>query len=86
MAFFAIPKLMIRRVGDHEAKSAVRASELGDGTLEAGTVSEVMREIDQFLKKPGDLITMNHKIRANNEIGMYDGSKVAIERALERAN
>ena len=34
LAFYPVPKLMIRRVGDHEAYSALRASELGDGTLE----------------------------------------------------
>ena len=85
MAFYAVPKLMIRRVGDHEAKSAVRAAEVGDGTLEAGTISESMQDIHQFLKKPGDLITMNKMIQKNNKIGMYDGAKLAVERALERA-
>ena len=29
-----VPKLHIRRVGAHEAHSAVRAQELGDGTVE----------------------------------------------------
>ena len=85
MAFYAVPKLMIRRVGDHEAKSAVRASEVGEGTLEAATVPEVMTEIRQFFSKPGDLITMNQMIRKNNELGMYDGAKIAVDRALERA-
>jgi len=86
MAFFAVPKLMVRRVGDHEAKSAVRAAEVGEGTLEAETVPEVMKEIEQFFNKPGDLITMNKMIRKNHEMGMYDGAKIAVERALERAN
>lgn len=85
LAFYAVPKLMIRRVGDHEAKSAVRAAEVGEGTLEAGTVDEVMEEIRQFLSKPSDLITMNKMIRKNNEVGMYDGAKVAVEKALARA-
>ena len=85
MAFFAVPKLMVRRVGDHEAKSAVRAAEVGEGTLEAATVPEVMAEIRQFFSKPGDLITMNKMIRKNNEMGMYDGAKIAVERAMGRA-
>lgn len=86
MAFFAVPKLMIRRVGDHEAKSAVRAAEVGEGTLEAGTVPDVMKEIGQFLAKPSDLITMNKMIRKNHEMGMYNGAKIAVERAMERAS
>jgi vacuolar-type H+-ATPase subunit E/Vma4 len=85
MAFYAVPKLMIRRVGDHEAKSAIRAAEVEDGTLEAETIEEIMKEINQFLTKPGDLITMNRVIQSNNEIGMYNGAKIAVERALERA-
>ena len=33
-SFAEVPKLHIRRVGAHEAHSAVRAQELGDGTVE----------------------------------------------------
>ena len=40
LAFACLPKLHIRRVGDHEADSARRAAELGDGTLEAREVEE----------------------------------------------
>ena len=86
MAFYAVPKLMVRRVGDHEAKSAVRAAEVGEGTLEAETIPEVMAEIRQFFDKPGDLITMNKMIQKNNEVGMYDGAKMAVQLALERAS
>ena len=46
LAFYPVPKLMIRRVGDHEAYSALRASELGDGTLE-------VRELHRALKQLG---------------------------------
>jgi hypothetical protein len=85
MAFYCIPKLMIRRVGDHEQKSAYRTAELGDGTLEARTIDDAMKEINQFLKTPSALISMNEAIEKNNRIGIYDGSKIAVEKALERA-
>lgn len=85
MAFYAVPKLMIRRVGDHEGPSAVRAAEVGEGTLEAATVEQVMQEIHQFFRKPADLITMNEMIRKNHQVGMYDGAKIAVQRALEMA-
>jgi len=32
------------------------------------------------------LINMNKAVQRNNEIGIYNGSKIAIERALERAD
>ena len=85
LAFYPIPKLMIRRVGDHEAYSALRASELGDGTLEARTLDVCLRYVDLFLE--AELLTsMNEAIIKNNSIGVYDGCKNAIRIALERAN
>jgi hypothetical protein len=84
MAFYSVPKLMIRRVGDHEQKSATRSAELGDGTLEARTIPEIMKNIHQFLDTPRVLINMNHAIERNSKIGIYDGLKNAVERALER--
>uniref|UniRef100_A0A7S1ZJM2 Uncharacterized protein n=1 Tax=Ditylum brightwellii TaxID=49249 RepID=A0A7S1ZJM2_9STRA len=84
LAFYPIPKLMIRRVGDHEEYSALRASELGDGTLEARTVKVSLRYVDLFLETEL-LVTMNEAIVKNNEMGIYDGCKNAIKIALERA-
>jgi len=86
MAFWAVPKLTIHRVGDHEQKSAYRAAELGDGTLEARTIEEIYHYMEMFINMPSVLINMNKSIKKNNDIGIYDGSKIAIERALERAD
>lgn len=84
LAFYPIPKLMIRRVGDHEAYSAIRANELGDGTLEARTIEMVLRYVEVFFETEM-LVTMNESIVANNKIGLYDGCKNAVKIALERA-
>ena len=37
-----VPKLNIRRVGDHEAYSALRSSEVGDGSLEVREADEAV--------------------------------------------
>lgn len=79
LAFYCLPKLHIRRVGDHEADSAKRASECGDGTLEAREVSDAMKYVDLFLKQSDFLVQMNQAIIRNNEIGIYDGCKKAVE-------
>jgi hypothetical protein len=84
LAFYPIPKLMIRRVGDHELYSALRASELGDGTLEAREVEDALKYIDLFLK-PELLTSMNMCIIKNNSMGIYNGCKNAVRIALERA-
>ncbi len=49
--FYPIPKLMIRRVGDHEQFSALRANELGDGTLEAREIEDCLEYVELFMKK-----------------------------------
>ena len=72
LAFYPIPKLMIRRVGDHEAYSALRASELGDGTLEVREVPEAVTYVKLFMNT-GLLDVMNKSIEDNNKIGLYDG-------------
>lgn len=75
---------MIRRVGDHEAYSALRASELGDGTLELREVPVAMRYVKLMLTT--NLIeVMCKSIEDNNKIGIYDGCKNAMRLALERA-
>ena len=85
LAFYPIPKLMIRRVGDHEAYSALRASELGDGTLEVREVPLAIKYVNLFLTT-NLLEVMNKSINDNNKIGLYDGCKNAMRLALERAD
>ena len=75
---------MIRRVGDHEAYSALRASELGDGTLEVREVPLAVKYVNLFLTT-NLLEVMNKSINDNNKIGLYDGCKNAMRLALERA-
>jgi len=85
LAFYPVPKMMIRRVGDHEEFSARRASEVGDGTLELREVPDAMAYIDTILSS-GDLLQqMNKAIKVNKVNGIYDGCKNAVELALELA-
>lgn len=85
LAFYPVPKLMIRRVGDHEQYSALRAAELGDGTLEAREIEDAMTYVNLMIDKPDLLVQMNNSIIKNAEIGVYDGCKNAVRIALERA-
>jgi hypothetical protein len=85
LAFYCIPKLHIRRVGDHEAASAKRSSELGDGTLEARELEDALAYLDLFLESPDLLVSMNTAIINNNTIGTYDGCRKAVELSAKRA-
>mmetsp|Transcript_19532 Transcript_19532/g.27446 ORF Transcript_19532/g.27446 Transcript_19532/m.27446 type:complete len:571 (-) Transcript_19532:192-1904(-) len=86
LAFYPIPKLSIRRVGDHEQFSANRAVEIGDGTPEARTVDDAMHWIN-LLSKSGELFSqMNDCVLRNHSIGLYNGSKRAVEIARKMAS
>jgi hypothetical protein len=85
LAFYPVPKLMIRRVGDHEQYSALRAAELGDGTLESREIEDCMRYMDLFVNSHELLEQMNESIMKNNKEGIYDGCRNAVKIALERA-
>ena len=84
LAFYPIPKLNIRRVGDHEAYSALRASELGDGTLEARELDDAMAYVNLFVRGPELLTQFNQSIMVNGAAGLYNGCKVAVECALKK--
>lgn len=84
LAFYCLPKLHIRRVGDHEAQSASRASECGDGTVEAREVSDAMDYVDLFLRQKDFLVSMNEAIIKNNHIGIYNGCKKAVEMCVSK--
>jgi hypothetical protein len=85
LAFYPVPKFMIRRVGDHEALSAGRASEMGDGTLELREVPDAMAYLKKIDESPALLETMNGCIVKNKAAGIYDGCKRAVELAAELA-
>jgi hypothetical protein len=81
LAFYPVPKLNIRRVGDHEAYSALRSSEAGDGSLEVREAGEAVEWVQMMRQRKGILETMNTCIMKNAKEGMYDGCKVAVELA-----
>ena len=80
-----MPKLHIRRVGDHEADSARRAAECGDGTLETREVADAMEYVHLFLNQADFLVNMNKAIMQNDEIGIYDGCKNAVEMCVAKS-
>lgn len=83
LAFVPVPKLHIRRVGDHEARSARRSAELGDGTLECRTVADA-EAMTRMMTEDSSLIrAMNESIIGNAARGTYDGSRRAVEYALD---
>eukprot|EP00908_Phaeocystis_cordata_P022932 Transcript_535.p1 GENE.Transcript_535~~Transcript_535.p1 ORF type:complete len:221 (+),score=115.18 Transcript_535:909-1571(+) len=82
LAFVPAPKLLIRRVGAHEAASAVRAAELGDATAELRTVEDFAKTL--HLVETTDLLSqMNRAVLANED--HYMGCK-RICQSLQHSN
>jgi hypothetical protein len=83
LAFAPIPKLHIRRVGRHEAASAQRSAELGDGTLEQRSVSAAAAMARELVTQPERRRVMNQRILALAAGGVYAGARRAVELAGE---
>jgi len=82
LAFFPIPKLHIRRVGNHEAASAMRAAELGDGTPECRKVAHALETVDRLCLQRHPFVRMCRAVAVQAERGVYQGSKQAVIRAM----
>jgi hypothetical protein len=85
LAFYPVPKLLIKRVGGHEAWGAVRAAEVGDGTIECGTVGMTLQMLELMLNSDEILTMLCNNIIKANKIGLYNGDYKVVELATGKA-
>jgi len=83
LAFYPVPKLMIKRVGGHEAWGAIRAAELGDGTIECDEVDKALQMLDLMLTNDEILTMLTQNIIKANSIGIYNGAYRVVELAVK---
>ncbi|MDD5799149.1 MAG: hypothetical protein PUD09_00660 [Coriobacteriales bacterium] len=81
-SFYPIPKLMIHRIGGHEAWGAIRAAEVGDGTYEMDQDAEVMGMLDSLQHDRYLVSFMCDRIQEANCIGIYNGAYKAVDLAV----
>lgn len=84
LAFYPIPRLFVRRVGDHEGYSADYGYKLGEATPERRSSREALEDLRSWSRDPSPLKAMNETIAENHGRNLYGGSTVAIQRALDR--
>lgn len=82
LAFYPLPKLMIKRVGGHEAWGAIRAAEIGDGTIECECTDLTLQMLDLLLNDPEMLKKMVKNILIANQAGVYNGAYEAVKLAV----
>ncbi|MDP3305797.1 MAG: hypothetical protein Q8S15_06985 [Erysipelotrichaceae bacterium] len=83
LAFYPVPKLMIKRVGGHEAWGAIRAAEVGDGTIECETVTTTLQMLGLLLEDDEILSGLCKNIVQANKIGVYNGAYKVVELAIQ---
>ncbi|OJF76242.1 MAG: hypothetical protein BKP49_08890 [Treponema sp. CETP13] len=83
LAFYPIPKLMIKHVGGHEVWGAIRAEEVGDGTFECEALESATGMIKQIIVSPDIIATMCNFIVAANKISIYNGAYNIIKVATQ---
>ena len=84
LSFYPVPKLMIKRVGGHEAYGALRAAEIGDGTTECTTADEIHSMLNVLINDNELLLEMNKNILKAKQNGIYDGAYKVVELAVKK--
>ena len=75
---------MIKRVGGHEAWGAIRAAEIGDGTIECASTSQTLQMLNLMLEEPKMLEKMVHHILKAYKGGVYNGAYEAVKLAFSK--
>ena len=83
LAFYPVPKLMIKRVGGHEAWGAVRAAELGDGTFECSTPRDIVGMLRAIQNDDTILKFMCDNIVKAKQQGVYNGAYEVVRLAVQ---
>ena len=84
LSFYPVPKIMIHRVGGHEAWGAIRAAEVGDGTYECEKTEEVLAMLDEITDGDEILPALCRGILRAKNAGIYDGAYKAVKLAVEK--
>ena len=83
LSYYPVPKLMIKRVGGHEAWGAIRTAELGDGTYECQTLRETAAMLS-LMQHSGELVDkMCTAILHCDAQGIYNGAYRAGKLAVD---
>ena len=82
LAFYPVPKLLIRRVGAHEAYGALRSAEIGDGTIECRTFNQATGMLELLINERSNIVSMCENIMKANKAKIYDGGYEAVKAAI----
>ena len=84
LSFYPVPKIMIHRVGGHEAWGAIRAAEVGDGSYELDKTEEVLAMLDEITNGDEILPALCRGILRAKAAGIYNGAYEAVKLAVKK--
>ena len=83
LAFYPVPKLMMRHIGGPEVYGAIHAQELGDSTFECETAAALAEMIDTLINDRAVLKHMCHRIVELKNQGIYNGGYEVVRLAVK---
>jgi hypothetical protein len=83
LAFYPVPKLMMRHIGGHEVYGAIYAREMGDSTFECETPETLCDMIDTLLNDKAILKQLCKRIVELKNFGVYNGGYEVVKLAIE---
>ena len=82
LAFYPVPKLMMRHIGGHEVYGAIYARELGDSTFECETAPALCDMIDTLIGDKAILRSLCKRIVELKATGVYNGGYEVVKLAI----
>ena len=83
LAFYPVPKLMMRHIGGHEVYGAIYAREIGDSTFECETAPALCDMIDTLIGDRAILKQLSNRIIELKNFGFYNGGYEVVRLAVE---
>jgi hypothetical protein len=83
LAYYPVPKLMLKRVGGHEAWGAIRSAEIGDGTYECDSEERTYQLLSLLVDTKEHRIFMNENIKRAAKNSIYDGAYNVIKQTIK---
>jgi len=83
LAFYPVPKLLIKRVGGHEAWGAIRSAEIGDGTFECETLPQTIAMLNLIQNDNTIISEMCKNILIAYKAGTYNGAYKVVGLAVQ---
>ena len=83
LAFYPVPKLMMRHIGGHEVYGAIYAREMGDSTFECETPAALCDMIDTLINDKAILRQLCKRIVELKNFGVYNGGYEVVKLAIQ---